>query len=325
MVTREYPRSRWPHRLAVVTAAMTLLLIFVGGLVTNTGSALAVPDWPTTFGYNMFLYPWSKMVGGIFYEHSHRLIGSTVGLLMVALSVSLWFAEPRKWVRTLGIVGVAAVIVQGVLGGLRVVLLDHPLAIVHACLAQAFFALLAGLAVVTSRFWEHAAERPLLADAVRLRSIAMVSVSLVYLQIVFGALLTHTGAWFEAHLLFAVLVTGAVGWLAVRIVGAHADRPALRRPALLLLVLLLMQLSLGLAVYLWRFTAVNEAIAPGLGLAFEATHRITGTAVLGTATILALRIVRLAAVARTMAAPADTPERHFAGRLGADHTHEVLA
>ena len=151
MATRVSPRSRWPHRLAIVTAALTLLLIFVGGLVTNTGSALAVPDWPTTFGYNMFLYPWSKMVGGIFYEHSHRLIGSTVGLLTVALAGSLWFAEPRKWVRTLGLVGVVAVIIQGVLGGLRVVLVDHPLAIFHACLAQAFFALLVSLAVVTSK------------------------------------------------------------------------------------------------------------------------------------------------------------------------------
>src|SRR5713101_8321665 len=106
--------SRWPHRLAVVTAAATLVLIFVGGLVTNTGSALAVPDWPTTFGYNMFLYPWSRMVGGVFYEHSHRLIGSLVGLLTVAFAVSLWVTEQRKSVRILGLVAVAAVVVQGI-------------------------------------------------------------------------------------------------------------------------------------------------------------------------------------------------------------------
>src|SRR5437879_349234 len=87
--------SRWPHRLAVITAGATLLLIFVGGLVTNTGSALAVPDWPTTFGYNMFLYPWSRMVGGVFYEHSHRLIGSVVGMLTIAFTACLWFTEAR--------------------------------------------------------------------------------------------------------------------------------------------------------------------------------------------------------------------------------------
>jgi len=317
--------SRWPHRLAAVTAATTVLLIFVGGLVTNTGSALAVPDWPTSFGYNMFLYPWSKMVGGIFYEHSHRLIGSTVGMLTLALALSLWLSQPRPLPRWLGVVAVVAVIIQGVLGGLRVVLLNQPMAIFHACLAQAFFALLVSLAVMTSRFWEQAAEAPRLSDAMRLRKIALTTVALVYLQIVAGALLTHTGMRLDAHLLFAVLVVGAVGLLAIRVLGGHAERATLRRPALLLLALLVTQLSLGLGVFLWRFTSVNEAMTPALGLAFQATHRITGTAVLGTATVLALRIVRLAAVGRVATAPADAAARHFTGPLPADRGHEVLA
>src|SRR2546427_8988228 len=102
--------SSWPHRLALLTTVATFPLLFVGGLVTNTGSALAVPDWPTTFGYNMFLYPWSRMVGGIFYEHTHRLLGSAVGLLTITLAVCLWFTETRRWMRLLGIVAVAAVI-----------------------------------------------------------------------------------------------------------------------------------------------------------------------------------------------------------------------
>src|SRR5574341_1922956 len=143
----------WAHRLAVVTAAGTLVLIYVGGVVTNTGSALAVPDWPTTFGHSMFLYPWSRMVGGILYEHSHRLIGSLVGLLTVALAVGLWWAAPRGRLLALGLVAVLAVIAQGVLGGLRVVLLQATLAVVHGILAQTFFALIAGLAVCTSREW----------------------------------------------------------------------------------------------------------------------------------------------------------------------------
>src|SRR5438034_166871 len=112
------PPRPWPHRVAVVTASATVLLIFVGGLVTNTGSALAVPDWPTTFGHNMFLFPWSQMIGGILYEHTHRLIGSVVGMLTVALAISLWLGEPRQWVRVLGLVAVVAVVVQGILGGL---------------------------------------------------------------------------------------------------------------------------------------------------------------------------------------------------------------
>src|SRR5262245_5747463 len=95
--------SVWPHRLAVVLACATLPLLFIGGLVTSKGAGLAVPDWPTTFGYNMFLYPWSKMVGNIFYEHSHRLIASGVGLLTIALAWVFWFQEPRRWVRRLGL------------------------------------------------------------------------------------------------------------------------------------------------------------------------------------------------------------------------------
>src|SRR5687767_10656795 len=136
------------HRLALVTVAATFVLILFGGLVTNTGAALAVPDWPTTFGYNMFLFPWSEMVGGIFYEHSHRLLGSLVGLLTIALAAVLWRAGGR--LRALGVVMVVAVVVQGILGGLRVVLLKETLAIVHGCLAQAFFALAVTAAVLTS-------------------------------------------------------------------------------------------------------------------------------------------------------------------------------
>src|SRR6185295_10787304 len=135
------------HGLALVTAAVTCVLIVFGGLVTNTGAALAVPDWPTTFGHNMFLYPWAQMVGGIFYEHSHRLIGAVVGLLTLALGAALW---PSR-LRWLGVAAVVAVIAQGVLGGLRVVLLQGTLAIVHGCLAQAFFGLLVAIAMLSAR------------------------------------------------------------------------------------------------------------------------------------------------------------------------------
>ena len=143
--------SPWPHRLAVILACATFPLLFIGGLVTSLGVGLAVPDWPTTFGYNMFLYPWSKMIGGIFYEHSHRLVASCVGLLTIALALTLWLKEPRPWLRWLGVAALALVIVQGVLGGLRVVLLQPTLAIIHACFAQAFFALTVSLALFTAR------------------------------------------------------------------------------------------------------------------------------------------------------------------------------
>src|SRR6266516_4195155 len=121
------------------TAVATLLLICSGGMVTSKGVGLAVPDWPTTFGYNMFLFPVSKWIGGIFFEHTHRLIASAVGFLTFILAIWLWRSEDRQWVRNLGVTAVAAVILQGVLGGLRVTMLKDEIGIFHACLAQACF------------------------------------------------------------------------------------------------------------------------------------------------------------------------------------------
>src|SRR5213595_3020533 len=127
----------WLNRFAWFTTVATLLLICSGGMVTSKGVGLAVPDWPTTFGYNMFLFPVSKWIGGIFFEHTHRLIASTVGMLTIILAVWLWFAESLRWVRMLGLAAVGAVILQGILGGLRVTMLQDQIGIFHACLAQA--------------------------------------------------------------------------------------------------------------------------------------------------------------------------------------------
>jgi heme a synthase len=281
---------RAAHRLAVVTAAVTTLLIFVGGVVTNTGSAMAVPDWPTTFGYNMFLYPWSKMVGGIFYEHSHRLLGSVVGLLTIALAVSLWITETRKWMRWLGVVAVAAVILQGVLGGLRVVLVEHGLAIVHGCVAHAFLALLVSLAVWTSEDWAAAAAADPLRDT-GLRTLALVLTPLLYLQIVFGALVTHMAA-VGAHLLGACLLTVCIGLLGRRILTAYSDHAALRRPMILLLAELGGQLVLGLLAFLRRFTLLGAELPVGISLSLPTTHRVLGAIMLATAVVLTLRIMR---------------------------------
>src|SRR6185436_9081606 len=142
------------HACAAVVAASTAVLIFAGGLVTSTESGLSVPDWPTTYGYSMFTFPLSKMVGGIRFEHSHRLIASTVGFLILVLAVWLWRAEPRAWVRRLGYIALAAVITQGILGGITVLwYLPEPISIAHASLAQIVFCLTTAIALVTSRGW----------------------------------------------------------------------------------------------------------------------------------------------------------------------------
>ena len=130
-------------------------------MVTSKGVGLAVPDWPTTFGYNMFLFPVSQWIGGIFFEHTHRLLASAIGLLTIVLAVWLWRAETRRWLRVLGVLALGAVILQGVLGGLRVTMLKDEIGIFHACLAQGFFGLLVLIAVATSARWTGAVRQPL--------------------------------------------------------------------------------------------------------------------------------------------------------------------
>jgi cytochrome c oxidase assembly protein subunit 15 len=182
----------WLPRYVWFTAVATLFLICSGGMVTSKNVGLAVPDWPTTFGYNMFLFPISRWIGGIFFEHVHRLIASTVGFLTIGLAVWLWRAEPRRWVRNLGYGALAAVIAQGILGGLRVTLLKGEIGIFHACLAQAFLALLVIIAVVSSNAWEQiramAAARE---SARRVARVALITTGLIYLQLALGATMRH--------------------------------------------------------------------------------------------------------------------------------------
>src|SRR6266496_540453 len=190
MATSSRARSTsWLNRFAWFTAFATLLLICSGGMVTSKGVGLAVPDWPTTFGYNMFLFPASKWIGGIFFEHTHRLIASTIGFLTIILAAWLWFADPCRRIRMLGIAAVGGVILQGVLGGLRVTMLKDEIGIFHACLAQAFFGLIVIIALVTSRSWRAVAA---VGDRGKsLRVIALVTTAFIYLQLALGATMRH--------------------------------------------------------------------------------------------------------------------------------------
>ena len=181
--------SRWLNRFIWFTASATLLLICSGGMVTSKGVGLAVPDWPTTFGYNMFLFPVSKWVGGIFFEHTHRLIASTVGFLTIILTVWIWLAEDRPWVRRLGFIALAAVILQGILGGLRVTLLKDEIGVFHACLAQAFLGLLVFIGVARSNLWRSPPEF----DPAwrRFATFAVATTLLIYGQMALGATMRH--------------------------------------------------------------------------------------------------------------------------------------
>ena len=268
------------HRLALATLAATAVLIVLGGLVTNTGAALAVPDWPSTFGHNMFLFPWSRMVGGVFYEHSHRLAGALVGLLTLALAAALWREGGR--LRLLGLVAVAVVLAQGVLGGLRVVLLQDTLAIIHGSLAPAFFALLAALSMLTSPRGQVAA----ISLDPALKGLTVVTAALVYVQIVFGALVAHAGP-LDLHLAGAVLVFAFVPIVTVRM---RRTTDAVAAPiATLLLVLLGVQLVLGVGLLLARFSSVPVFAGQVAAVLLPVVHRLAGSLVLAAAVVLAVR------------------------------------
>jgi heme a synthase len=283
---------RRAHRLAALTAAATCVLIVFGGLVTNTGAALAVPDWPTTFGHNMFLFPWSQMVGGVFYEHSHRLLGSLVGMLTVALAAVLWPRGGR--LRALGVAAVVAVIAQGVVGGLRVVLLTDGLAMVHGPLAQGFFALVVAIALITSE--RMARPAPALDGATR--GLTLAAALLVYLQIVFGALLTHVGR-IDLHLVGALAVFALVPVVTARLrrTGDAVAAPAARA----LLLLLAVQLLLGVGAYLARFSAIWIPGGQVTMLALPVAHRLTGGFILAASVILAVRVMAGPSPARVVA------------------------
>jgi heme a synthase len=189
-VSSEEPNV-WLNRFAWFTVFATLLLICSGGMVTSKGVGLAVPDWPTTFGYNMFLFPVSKWIGGIFFEHTHRLIASIVGFLTIILAVWLWRRDRRPWVRNLGLTALGAVILQGVLGGLRVTMMKDEIGIFHACLAQAFLGLLVIIAVATTRKWSSLRLSGGADRIQRMFRIGMVAAAAIYIQLGLGATMRH--------------------------------------------------------------------------------------------------------------------------------------
>ncbi|HUF23723.1 MAG TPA: COX15/CtaA family protein [Vicinamibacterales bacterium] len=264
---------RWLHRFAWFLAASTLLLITAGGMVTSTNSGLSVPDWPNTYGRFMFSFPLDHMVGGIFYEHGHRLIASAVGFLTIILAIWIWKIDARRWMRWLGVVALAAVIAQGVLGGITVLyFLPAPVSVAHAGLAEIFFCLTVAIAIFTSPRWLNPPAPP--ARDRMLRRVAAATTALVFVQILIGATMRHTGAGLAipdfplafgrlvphvwnfgvavhyAHRVGAVIVTLAILAAAAHVFYHHRERVELTRPAALLVLLVAVQVTLGAFVIL---------------------------------------------------------------------------
>ena len=178
------------HRFSLFTVFSTFCLIVAGGLVTSTGSSLAVPDWPLAYGKVL-----PPMVGGILYEHSHRLIATFVGMLTIVLTVWLWRSEQRRWLKALGIVALAAVISQGLLGGLTVVfLLPTAISVAHATLAQTYFSIVCSIALFTSRWWQTDYPKLGVARDSSLLRLSVMTTACIFVQLILGALMRHTGS-----------------------------------------------------------------------------------------------------------------------------------
>ena len=291
---------------ALIVAASTALLIFAGGMVTSTQSGLSVPDWPNTYGWFMWTFPLDKMVGGIFYEHTHRLIASTVGFLILVLAVWMWRAEPRAWVRRLGYIALGAVVTQGVLGGITVLwYLPDPISIAHASLAEIVFCLTATIALVESPAWKRRYRGAPVDDTV-LRRVAATTTAFIYLQIVIGATMRHTDAGLAipdfpyafghvlpphwdpkiaihfAHRVGALVVTCFILATTGHVLYHQRSRRELVWPSIVLLCLLPLQITLGaLTVLTGKHYIINSL------------HVVTGASVLVTSLILTLRTFRV--------------------------------
>jgi cytochrome c oxidase assembly protein subunit 15 len=313
------------HRFAFFTACATFCLVIAGGLVTSTGSGLAVPDWPLSYGQVM-----PPMVGGILYEHGHRMVATFVGLLTTILALWLWRKDDRRWVRILGVTALGAVIVQGVLGGLTVLyLLPTPVSVAHATLAQSFFSLTVVLALVTSRGWREAIAEPLAVTG-RTRLFILAAAGGVFLQLVLGAWMRHSDAglaipdfplsygnlfppsgaeglswinrqrmelydlppveasqvWIHfAHRAGALLAGFTVIACGIHMLRAHPGDQRLREPAIVMMMLVAVQILLG-ALTVWT----------GKGVQIATAHVATGALLFAACAFMAARSFHLYAL-----------------------------
>lgn len=287
----------WHQKYAALCVAGTLVLISIGGLVTTLQVGLAVPDWPNTYETLMFLFPLSKMVGGIYHEHAHRLFGSLIGLMMIVLAVWTWRSPRRAWVRVYAGGLLALVIAQGVMGGLRVTEISTTLAAVHGVTAQTFVALTGGLALVLSTAWRRGASA---ADEslAGLRPLALAALLAVWVQLGLGAWLRHFNQGLHVHLAFAAVVAFLGFWLGAVILNRTTRSPLVPWLAITLMTLLLCQIMLGAGA--WMFRSVGTAMGQSQAAAVWVTtaHVVMGAAVLTVQFVLTLQLFRCTAGAQ---------------------------
>lgn len=281
---------RWLHRFACLTAFATFLLIVAGATVTSHRAGLAVPDWPTTYNQPMFRFPLANMVGGIFYEHGHRLIASVVGLMTTGLALWAFFGQRDRTIRRLGIAALAIVLAQGILGGITVkFFLPPPVSIAHAALAEAFFCITIALAFVTSPKWsEPAAET---SRARPLQWLALATTAVVYTQLILGATIRHAERAVIAHILGAAVVVMCMLIVVMAVVCSVRQRHFLRQ-AIPLAILVLMQLWVGAATLAVRAPKAAGGMLEPVQVILPTVHLAIGALILAASFALTLKSFR---------------------------------
>ena len=289
--------NRGLNRFAILVACATFFLIIAGALVKSNDAGLATPDWPLSNGQ---VFP--KMVGNLFWEHGHRMVATTVGMLTIVLTIYILRKEKRSWVRKLGVFALLAVIVQGLLGGLTVKLM-LPLAVsaAHGTLAQLFFCMTVSLAVFTSRSWMEAQPIREEKGSLPLRSLCTAALVAIFLQLVIGATLRHSAPWDKhlptelvlTHIAGALVVTLTLGRASLTVMRRYKDEKFLTRPAVVAFTLLGVQLLLGIAAYITRLRSPGDPQPLNPMISITVGHVACGALVFVTTIVLTLRAYRV--------------------------------
>lgn len=305
-------RAAWLGRFAIVTLAAAFPVLLSGGLVTSTGTGLAVPDWPTSYNANMFLYPLSKMTGGIYYEHAHRLFGSLIGFTTMTLLGFILFTDRRAWVKALGILAFLFVCAQGVLGGIRVTsatsvgdtpspaqLADNTgslaLAAVHGATAQLFFGFLCALAIILSPWWKRIGQTREQPDTL-LRPFALTLVIALCIQLVLGSVTRHFqhAHALLTHIAFAMVILALASLTGFRASGRHKHSPPLRILGKALVHTVALQAAMGMATLLAVFPYTKGEPDPAYAIILATSHQAIGALLMGIAWALATLAMRQA-------------------------------
>lgn len=290
------------HRFAVFVVLWTILLLIAGALVTSNDAALSVPDWPLSYG--TFTPP---MVGGIVYEHSHRLIAGGLGILAIVLAIVIWVADQRRWLRWFGIIAVFGVIVQAILGGQVVIqLLHYWLPVLHACFAQIVFAAVLSIAVFTSRWW--VSEQPQFEDRgpLSIHAVALLNAVVIFLQVFLGAAFRHQEMPIGPHIAGAMAVLASVIWTAIVLRRRFSQSRELSKSRIMLHAIFGVQFLLGLGAYWSRPTTADAPQPVPVTIALTVTHTVVGALVFAASVVIVLLCYRVVPRRREVEAAAQS-------------------